>query len=200
MKEDYMTHLRSLAACTIGLALLTQAVDGQGLGRYRNFELGMNVGAVTALTGTATADVRAIHQRPAGPAGTVVEGVAMGAGIHRHPHGPGRTDRLQLLQRSPVPGRRRLRAQPHRRDDGPGPDRRRRRGIRSAPQASGGTDPGGLAGRGRIRGGGGAMAGRRRDCGIVPNRVYPRGLPADCNEAVARQSRAESHDPGATAR
>jgi len=60
-----MTYLRTLVACTIGVALFGQGVAGEGLGRYRDFELGMNVGAVTALTGSAAGDVKTIHQRPA---------------------------------------------------------------------------------------------------------------------------------------
>jgi hypothetical protein len=60
-----MRTARTLAACTLGFALLAHGVDGQGLARYRNFELGMNVAAVSALTGVAATDVKTIHERPA---------------------------------------------------------------------------------------------------------------------------------------
>jgi hypothetical protein len=60
-----MTHLRSVALCTLGFLLVTCSVDGQVPTRYRNFEGGMNIGAVSALTGVAATEVKMIHQRPA---------------------------------------------------------------------------------------------------------------------------------------
>jgi hypothetical protein len=61
-----MTHLRrSVALCTLGVLFLTHSVDGQAPARYRNFELGMNVGAVSALTGVDATEVKTIHERPA---------------------------------------------------------------------------------------------------------------------------------------
>jgi hypothetical protein len=56
---------RTLAVCTLGLALLAHGASGQDLTRYRNFELGANVAAVSALTGVAATEVKTIHQRPA---------------------------------------------------------------------------------------------------------------------------------------
>ena len=60
-----MRNPRTLAACTLGFALLAHTVDGQGPARYRDFELGMNVAGVSALTGVAATEVKTIHQRPA---------------------------------------------------------------------------------------------------------------------------------------
>jgi hypothetical protein len=60
-----MTHLRSVALCTLGFLFLTGSVDGQVATRYRNFEGGMNIAAVSALTGVAATEVKTIHERPA---------------------------------------------------------------------------------------------------------------------------------------
>jgi hypothetical protein len=60
-----MRTARTLAACTLGFVLLAHGVDGQSVARYRNFEPGMNVAAVSALTGVAATEVKTIHERPA---------------------------------------------------------------------------------------------------------------------------------------
>ena len=60
-----MINTRTVATCAVGLVLLTHAVNGQAVSQYRNFELGVNVAAVSALTGQATSDAKTIHQRPA---------------------------------------------------------------------------------------------------------------------------------------
>jgi len=60
-----MIKTRTFATCAVGLLLLTHGVDGQAVAQYRNFELGVNVAAVSALTGLATSDAKTIHQRPA---------------------------------------------------------------------------------------------------------------------------------------
>jgi len=56
---------RPFATCAVGILLLTHGVDGETLAQYRNFELGVNVAGVSALTGLATSDAKALHQRPA---------------------------------------------------------------------------------------------------------------------------------------
>jgi len=60
-----MINTRTFATCALGLVLLTHGVDGQAVAQYRNFELGVNVAAVSALTGLATSEAKIIHQRPA---------------------------------------------------------------------------------------------------------------------------------------
>jgi hypothetical protein len=60
-----MTNPRMLAISALALLFQARGVEGQGPARYRNFELGVNVAAVSALTGVATTDVKTIHQRPA---------------------------------------------------------------------------------------------------------------------------------------
>ena len=60
-----MINTRTFATCAVGLVLLTHGVDGQAVSQYRNFELGVNVAAVSVLTGLATTDAKTIHQRPA---------------------------------------------------------------------------------------------------------------------------------------
>jgi hypothetical protein len=65
IKEAHMTNARSLAICAFSLVLLTHEVDGQSLAQYRNFELGVNVAAVSVLTGVSVSETKTIHQRPA---------------------------------------------------------------------------------------------------------------------------------------
>jgi hypothetical protein len=60
-----MTHPRSVAVCVLGLVLLTRGVDGQDRARYRNFESGISLAAVSALTSVAVSQAKTIHQRPA---------------------------------------------------------------------------------------------------------------------------------------
>jgi hypothetical protein len=49
----------------LGLVLCGTASSAQDLGRYREFELGSDVAGVSTVTGTATSDLKVIHQRPA---------------------------------------------------------------------------------------------------------------------------------------
>jgi hypothetical protein len=60
-----MINTRTFASCALGLVLLTHGVDGQAVAQYRNFELGVNVAAVSVLTGVATSEAKTIHERPA---------------------------------------------------------------------------------------------------------------------------------------
>jgi hypothetical protein len=47
------------------IALAAQALSGQDLSRYRDFQLGATVNAVIARTDTPRTDVKQLHQRPA---------------------------------------------------------------------------------------------------------------------------------------
>jgi hypothetical protein len=49
----------------VGLVLWGTASSAQDLGRYREFELGSDVGVVSTVTGTAASDLKVIHHRPA---------------------------------------------------------------------------------------------------------------------------------------
>jgi len=48
-----------------GFVLYASAVAAQDFDRYRDFELGSAVASVSTLTGTATSELKAIHERPA---------------------------------------------------------------------------------------------------------------------------------------
>ena len=58
-------YARTLAICALGIVCSTQAVAGQGLSQYRNFELKSNLASVSALAGVQPSTARVIHQRPA---------------------------------------------------------------------------------------------------------------------------------------
>jgi hypothetical protein len=60
-----MLNARMLAICALGIACSTQALQGQSLTRYRNFELRSGVASVSALAGVQPSTAKAIHQRPA---------------------------------------------------------------------------------------------------------------------------------------
>jgi len=60
-----MTNLRFIGACVFGLVLCGSAAAAQDFDRYREFELGSAVGAVSTLTGVAESELKPIHQRPA---------------------------------------------------------------------------------------------------------------------------------------
>src|SRR5437763_11123392 len=60
-----MMNPRSLALCTLSVLFLAQGIHGQDLTRYRDFELGMNVAAVSALTSVAATEAKTLHERPA---------------------------------------------------------------------------------------------------------------------------------------
>jgi hypothetical protein len=49
----------------LAFALYETALAAQDLGRYREFELGSEVAAVSHLTGIALSDVKVVHHRPA---------------------------------------------------------------------------------------------------------------------------------------
>lgn len=59
-------HGRSLAMTTCALLFgVTPLTSAQDLSRYREIAFGSSLSTVAAVTGTNTADVKAIHQRPA---------------------------------------------------------------------------------------------------------------------------------------
>lgn len=60
-----MINARTLAIVACGIVWLTRAVDGQSLSQYRNFALGSDLAAVSALAGVDPAEAKTIHQRPA---------------------------------------------------------------------------------------------------------------------------------------
>lgn len=60
-----MMKLGFTVACVFGLALWASTATAQDFGRYRQFELGSTVAAVSVLTGVAESELKQIHQRPA---------------------------------------------------------------------------------------------------------------------------------------
>jgi hypothetical protein len=54
-----------IAFCTCILILSAQLLDAQDRLRYREFQLGSDVASIAKLIGTASSDVKLIHQRPA---------------------------------------------------------------------------------------------------------------------------------------
>ena len=60
-----MISTRTLPAVTLGLVLSLHGLQGQTPSRYREFQLGSNVGSVSALIKVAASEARTIHQRPA---------------------------------------------------------------------------------------------------------------------------------------
>jgi hypothetical protein len=60
-----MINSRALAVGALGLLLSAPLLDSQGRPRYRDFQLGGNLSSVSALTGVAVSEARAIHVRPA---------------------------------------------------------------------------------------------------------------------------------------
>jgi hypothetical protein len=59
-----MMTARTVAACAFAITIAGQRLDAQDLSRYRTFELGSDLAAVSALTGVASTDATTIHQRP----------------------------------------------------------------------------------------------------------------------------------------
>ena len=59
-----MTYARTLAIC-IAIICSTIGLGGQGVARYRDFELGSNVAAVSMLSGLTSSDAKTLHERPA---------------------------------------------------------------------------------------------------------------------------------------
>ena len=60
-----MMHARTLAICAAGVALLSQRPHAEDLSRYRTFELGSTLAAVSTTAGLKASDVKTLHQRPA---------------------------------------------------------------------------------------------------------------------------------------
>jgi hypothetical protein len=60
-----MISIRTLGIGALGLILSTQLLEGQDRSRYRDFQLGADLAAISALTGVAAAEAKTIHLRPA---------------------------------------------------------------------------------------------------------------------------------------
>jgi hypothetical protein len=60
-----MMSTRTLVATVLGLVAVIPAVHGQDRARYRDYRLGASLASVSALTGVAATDAKAIHERPA---------------------------------------------------------------------------------------------------------------------------------------
>jgi len=58
-------HARTFAICAVGIVCSTNALIGQGVSHYRNFELGSTLASVAALANVTSSDAKTIHQRPA---------------------------------------------------------------------------------------------------------------------------------------
>lgn len=59
-----MISPRALGIVALGLIVSTHALRAEPLSRYRNFQLGSDLPAVSALTGVAASEARIIHVRP----------------------------------------------------------------------------------------------------------------------------------------
>src|SRR5215216_904832 len=60
-----MRRRGSITVGVLGLILYGSSAMAQDFGRYREFELGSAVAAVSTVTGVAGSELKAIHQRPA---------------------------------------------------------------------------------------------------------------------------------------
>jgi len=60
-----MMYAPTLAICVFGVVCSTQALEGQGLSQYRNFELGGDLASVSALAGVPSSEAKTLHRRPA---------------------------------------------------------------------------------------------------------------------------------------
>ena len=60
-----MKDLALIGASVFGLVLWGSTATAQDFNRYREFELGSSVAAVSTLTGVAGSELKSIHQRPA---------------------------------------------------------------------------------------------------------------------------------------
>ena len=60
-----MTNRGFVGIGVLGLVFCGTALAGQDFGRYREFELGSDVIAVSTVTGTVASELKVIHQRPA---------------------------------------------------------------------------------------------------------------------------------------
>jgi hypothetical protein len=59
-----MMTARTVVACAFAMTIVGSRLDAQDLSRYRTFELGTDVAAVSALTGVAASEATIVHQRP----------------------------------------------------------------------------------------------------------------------------------------
>ena len=59
-----MNRRASIAIGVLGFLLYGPSGEAQDFGRYREFELGSAVAAISTLTGVAGSELKAIHQRP----------------------------------------------------------------------------------------------------------------------------------------
>ena len=60
-----MMNKCTLSVCALGVLLMGQVLDGQGLVQYREFALRSDVATVSKLTGVPTSELKTIHDRPA---------------------------------------------------------------------------------------------------------------------------------------
>jgi len=60
-----MINVRSLGLVTVGLVLCAAALRGQDRSRYRNYELGGGVSAISTLAGVPASEAKTLHSRPA---------------------------------------------------------------------------------------------------------------------------------------
>jgi hypothetical protein len=63
-KEVRMMTARTVAACAFAMTIVSNRLDAQDLSRYRMFELGTDVAALSALTGVPASEATIVHQRP----------------------------------------------------------------------------------------------------------------------------------------
>lgn len=59
-----MTTSRTVVACAFAMTIFGTRLEADDLSRYRSFELGADVAAVSALTGGAASEATVVHQRP----------------------------------------------------------------------------------------------------------------------------------------
>jgi hypothetical protein len=59
-----MMTARTVAACAFAMTIVGNRLEAQDFSRYRTFELGTDVAAVSALTGVAASEATIVHQRP----------------------------------------------------------------------------------------------------------------------------------------
>ncbi len=59
-----MMTARTLVACAFAMTIVSNRLEAQDLSRYRTFDLGTDVAAVSALTGVAASEATIVHQRP----------------------------------------------------------------------------------------------------------------------------------------
>jgi hypothetical protein len=60
-----MMNPRTVVVCAFAIALTGSTLEAQDLSRYRDFALGMDLAAVSALTGVPSSEATVVHQRPA---------------------------------------------------------------------------------------------------------------------------------------